>query len=227
MEIYPVKDGWKENVYEHEHFPLPARILLVGRSQMSGKTTFLTNLLLRPEFLGKDVFKGEDCFIMAPSIERDAKLQFIVKGLQIPKTNQIQEFSEPFLQRAMHHFRKSATTGKQQLLILDDVASHFKGAHEELLQDMFTMGRHLGLTIVATAQKYSQIPTTFRENATHMIMWSASENQADLAAKDFSFGISRSNFKELHDTATQEQHGFLMVNLSRQPHFWNSHFEAV
>ena len=49
---------------KHKLFDLPFRLLINGKSQLSGKTTLILNLLLNPEFGYDKLFKGENIFIV-------------------------------------------------------------------------------------------------------------------------------------------------------------------
>ena len=52
-------------------FDIPFRLLIVGKSQLSGKTNLVGNLLLDPmdQFYGRD-FKGENIFIVSSAHAR-------------------------------------------------------------------------------------------------------------------------------------------------------------
>ena len=45
-------------------FDLPFKLLINGKSQLSGKTTIILNLLLNPEFGYDKLFNGENIFIV-------------------------------------------------------------------------------------------------------------------------------------------------------------------
>ena len=60
-------------------FNLPMKLLIIGRSQLSGKSNFLGNLLLSddPRLYGDD-FEGENIYLFTPSVT-DHKLKVIIK----------------------------------------------------------------------------------------------------------------------------------------------------
>ena len=95
--IYKVIDK-AESYYTKKDiiFDLPMRLLIVGKSQFSGKSNLLVNLMCRDEFYNKD-YAGEDIYIVSPSIYSDAKLEKLVKVKNIPETNLMEEYDEEIL----------------------------------------------------------------------------------------------------------------------------------
>ena len=67
-------------------FDIPFRVLINGKSQYSGKTTAILNLIINPEFPYHDKFKGEDIYICSNN-KLDNKLKIMMDRLEIPETN--------------------------------------------------------------------------------------------------------------------------------------------
>ena len=78
LEIYKVIDK-ADSYYTKKDliFDLPLRIGIIGASQRSGKSSVIVNLVCRDEFYNKD-FKGENIYIISPSIENDLKLKKMI-----------------------------------------------------------------------------------------------------------------------------------------------------
>ena len=73
IEIFKVRDKSEKNyISKGDMFDLPMRLLIVGKSFLSGKTNLLTNLLLQDDQrLYKDNFKGENIYIFSASLNTD------------------------------------------------------------------------------------------------------------------------------------------------------------
>ena len=97
LSIYKVKDE-ADKYYTKKDliFDIPFRLLIVGKSQLSGKSNILVNLLLRDEFYNKD-FNGENIFLVSPSIKNDEKIKKIIKIKEIPEENLFTEYDEDVL----------------------------------------------------------------------------------------------------------------------------------
>ena len=77
----------KENIFD-----IPFRVLLTAKSG-SGKTTLITNFLLNPNFYLKD-FKGDDIYIISPSLNNDEKISIIAEEKEIPECNLMTDYDE-------------------------------------------------------------------------------------------------------------------------------------
>ena len=98
LQIYKVKD--KSDSYNQDHgilFSTPTRLIISGKSQLSGKTSLITNMLARESFY-LNTFKGENIYIFSPSVSTDEKLKKIINIKEIPSTNIIEGFDEEILE---------------------------------------------------------------------------------------------------------------------------------
>lgn len=232
-------------VSKQDLFDLPMRMIIIGKSQLSGKSTLISNLLLRPwgdddtggQQFYKNDFKGEDIWIVCPSFDIDAKWHLIAKGKQIPETNVWKEYNEMELElwydRIQEQFERDVADGKtprHTLLVLDDCS--FDGSLKAKMNGVLTRiacnGRHILISLICTSQKYSSVSTTIRENATGVICFEASNKQLDLVAEDHC-NIPRKRFDEVFRSATRERHSFMVINYSNSPdkRFMDSSFQAI
>ena len=83
---------------------LPMRLAIIGKSDLSGKTTILLNLF-RDEFYGKD-FKGGDIYIVSPSAHSDTKLKNLIKFKKIPDENVMTDYDEEKLTALYEYLRE-------------------------------------------------------------------------------------------------------------------------
>lgn len=129
VDIYKVKDKsdtWllpKTKIWNGQSL----RCLLIAPAG-SGKTNFLTNMLLSDQmYLG--VWKPENIYIFSGSIEADLKIQQIIEVLGIPEQNIFENYSEEMLGAIFEICREAFSEAiekdekpEQWLIVLDDVS---------------------------------------------------------------------------------------------------------
>jgi len=176
-------------------FDVPFRILINGKSQLSGKTTVILNLILNPTFGYDKLFDGDDIYIVSNN-KLDNKLKIMADKLDIPEDNRV-EFDEDFLEILYEdietEFMEDTSEGrkpKNKLIIFDDcgysgsLRSYNKG---NIIDKMICNGRHLNLSQIYTSQRFSQCSTCLRTNLTGAIMFSTSMKELELIAEDFNY----------------------------------------
>ena len=244
--ILPVRDPHTSmRVSKTDLFDLPMRLIIVGKSQLSGKSTLISNLLLRPwsdedkgglQFYKND-FEGENIYIVCPSFDLDAKMHMIQKGLDIPETNIYREYNESELEswydRIEEEFKKDVADGKKPkhtLLVLDDCAfsGSLKANNFGVLTKIASNGRHVLISLIVTSQKYTSVSTVLRENCSGLICFESSNKQIDLLYEDHG-NTGRKQFDEMFRNATKEKHSFLVVNYSNDAdrRFMDSTFTPI
>jgi hypothetical protein len=75
--ILKVRDSTDLNHVHHPIFDLPMRVLINGKSQLSGKSTVILNLLLNPQFGYDKLFEPEHIHIVSNN-ELDNKLKILM-----------------------------------------------------------------------------------------------------------------------------------------------------
>lgn len=200
-------------------FDLPMRLLVVGKSHLSGKTNLLGNLLLRKEYYYGD-FKGENIYIVTPSIS-DPKIQAIVNTLEIPIGNILPTYDEEMLNEIINiikdEFNEAIDEKKRPnntLIVFDDIS--FGGAllkRHSNLQRIFCNLRHYNTSCIITTQSYVDILTSCRENASGCILFGCSDRQLDIITNDHSY-CSKRTFRKMFRAVTNEKHSFLAINYS-------------
>ena len=224
-------------------FDIPFRLLVIGRSLLSGKSTVIGNLLLRP-FDATDVdgqemyrndFEGKNIYIVNPSLHYDDKFAAIIKAKAIPDSNIFTSYDEDELtmlyERLAERYEDEKASGKvtNKLIVLDDCAfdGSLKAHNNGIVARMFCNGRHIGLSVIVTAQKYSQVATVARENASGLILFESSAKQRELISDDHA--IVKKDFDRMYREATKDKHSFLCINYSNpiESRFMNSNFEPI
>ena len=241
IEILKMKDESTEGLRIHKDnlFDLPMRLLVIGKSQLSGKTNFVGNLLLRPygkddksgqEFYKND-FEGRNIYIVCPSTLVDAKWKTIIEGKSIPDGNVFTKYDEEELEHLYSRLEEQFAKYKEHsLIIMDDCSfgGDLKSKIHGVLAKFACNGRHHFISIVVTAQKYSDISTTLRENASGMILYNCSQKQLELIYNDVGL-TSKKDFCDLFRRCTFQPHTFMAVNYSNPPdrRFLDTNFSPV
>lgn len=218
-------------------FDLPMKLLIIGRSQLSGKTTVVANILLLDQWYGRD-FKGENIWIVSPSTDVDPKMQTIIDEKEVPSMNVIQDYDEQVLVALYdliteRYLDQREAGGKIDnfLVLFDDMS--FGGALKKkqhgAIAKLFCNGRHINCSTIITAQKYSDVATVCRENNTGCILFASTDKQLDLISDDHNYLESKKDFKKMFKEATKEKHAFLVVNYSNpvSERYLDSDFEPI
>lgn len=218
-------------------FDLPFRLLINGKSQLSGKTTIILNLLLNPQFGYDKLFDGDDITIVSNN-KLDNKLSMMADKLDIPDENRI-EFDEDHLQILYEdmeeQFQEDVADGmkpKNKLIIFDDcgysgsLRSYNKG---NIIDKMICNGRHLNLSQIYTSQRFSQCSTCLRTNLTGAIMFSTSMKELELIAEDFNYMSTKKEFIKMFRETTAKPRSFMVINFSNPPEemYLDTKFEPI
>jgi hypothetical protein len=216
---------------------LPFKIVIVGKSQLSGKTNFCLNFLLKKEFYLDD-FDGDNIFIVSPSYDSDFKIQTLIHQKQIPQHNLYKEYDESILetiyQMIQEDFEKAIKTKIRpvhSLIFFDDMSAggHFKAKHYGIIAKIFSQGRHINLSCILTSQKASDVPTNAFENLTMGVFFNCSERQLDKISDDTNYIADKKSFKKAFRKATKEPHSFFVVNFTNpiDSMYMNKDFEPI
>jgi len=246
LEILKMRDNAEgSRVHKDKAFDLPMRLLIIGKSQLSGKTNTVGNLMLRPfddtdksgrEFYKND-FKGDNIYIVCPSTLIDHKWSSIVSGKRIPPENVMMKYDEEELtklyeklQEEYHEKVDSGEKPEHKLIIFDD-ASHggdLKSKLHGVMARFACNSRHILVSVMVTAQKYSDVSTSLRENASGLILYSCSNKQGDLIYNDIGESC-KGDFMRMFRRATEKRHSFLVCNYSNdhEHRFMDSNFQKI
>ena len=200
-------------------FDIPFRLLVVGKSHLSGKTNLLGNLLLRPEYYYGD-FKGENIYIISPS-SSDPKLQTIRDKLEIPQSNFIPQYDEMLLDGIINIIKdeyneaiEDKKTPNNTLIVFDDMS--FGGAllkRHSNIQRIFCNMRHYNTSCIITTQSYTDLFTACRENASGCYLFACSDRQLETITDDHSY-MPKKQFRKMFRDITRDKHSFLAINYS-------------
>ena len=214
-------------------FDIPMRLIIVGKSFLSGKSTIILNLLLREKFY-KDKFEGENIFIISNN-KMDNKMKILKQEKEVPADN-FMEFNEATLERLYDKIEEDAMTAVSDnekpvnsLIIFDDVAfgGDLKKKANGTLSRIMCNGRHVNLSCIVTSQKHTMLSTTIRSNASGAILFSNSARELDSIADDFNYLSNKKSFFKMFRKATDKRNSFLVVNFSNDDIYLDSKFQKI
>ena len=216
MKILKCKDD-NEKYYTKKNVlsSLPARIVILGKSALSGKTNFLVNILCQdnPEFYLND-FLGENIWLVSASIGTDDKLSKLIDEIE-------EKFKEDVKNKEKVNY----------LIILDDISFSgcLKNKTHGIINKLFSNGRHLNISVILTSQKYSDILTSARENMTMLIAFNCSNKQLSLISEDVNYAVDNKTFHKKFRDATSKPHSFFVVNFFKtvEEMYMDSNFEII
>ena len=216
-------------------FNLPFKLLINGKSQLSGKTTIILNLILRNAFY-RDKFDGENIFIVSNN-KLDNKLKILMEQKDIPKANYMkydEDELEILYDQLEDEFLEEVNEKKKisnRLIIFDDVAysNSLKNKTAGITAKIVMNGRHLCLSSLFSTQKFSLVSTNIRTNLTGAILFNTSQKELELIADDFNYLPKKAQFIQMFRDATQEKNSFLVVNFSNKGNemYLDSNFEPI
>ena len=202
-------------------FNLPFKLLVNGKSQLSGKTTIILNLLINPSFGYDKLFKGENIYIVSNN-KLDNKLEIMAEKLDIPEENRMiydENQLEILYDNLEEDFVEETQEGgkpENRLIVFDDCgySGSLKNKQSGIVSKLVCNGRHLNLSQLYTSQRFSQVSTTLRTNLTGAILFNTSMKELDLIAEDMNYTSNYKQFVKIFRESTKEPRSFLVVNFS-------------
>ena len=191
----------------HGHLPQPPFRLIVCGASHSGKSNMLKNMLTLPEYGYKALF-GENIFIFSKTLGLDDTWT----SMRLPKSHLYDKWDESVVREIMAYSKKQK---RGTLFLLDDLISDadaFNRKNQNLLSELFFQGRHWGISLVTTTQKYHAVQSSLLANASQIIVFRLKTKREQEAFLD-----SMTMYDDLdgkYDRATKERFSFLYMNLA-------------
>lgn len=237
FDILPMKDGFnKMKLKIDDIFDIPFKLLIVGKSELSGKGTICGNLLLRDKYY-KNHFDPENIYIVSQSANIDNKWKITIEQLDIPPSNIMTSFNEEKVEVIYQHIKDiydeallNDSKPPYSLIIFDDVTydGSLKGKNHGVINKLFMNGRHLLISTIVCSQKYTDIPFGARENTTGLILFECSDKQLDTISEEHST-LQKKEFKKMFRKTTGEPHSFMVINYTnpKNKRYLNMDFEPI
>ena len=230
--------SWECKQSRHGHLPkLPARGIFIAPSQIF-KTVCMIDLILRQ-------YRGcfERIYVFSPSVDIDSAWgpvkEYVRVQLGVRDNEQcfFHEFDHDALHKIVAEQHKMTIAlkekkGNKQLLnilvVVDDFSDDPSVLHNQgknVLNTLFTRGRHQNISCWISAQKLTTISTVIRtQTQFYCIGRLRSQKELQALLEEISATYPVKTLQSLYDIATQQDHGFLYVNLSANPPEFYSQF---
>ena len=233
--ILKVKDSADKFHKEMPLFDIPFKLLLNSKSQIGmGKTTIILNLLLSPHLGYADSFLGKNIFIVSNN-KLDNKLKLLQDYKEIPDEN-IMEYDEQELTKLYADIEEKFIEEKEdkniqnRIIIFDDVgySGSLKNKNFGIITKLVANARHVNLSQIYTAQRFSMVSTNLRSNLTGACLGATSMKELELIENDFNYLNSKKEFIKMFREYTSEPRSFLCVNFTNKDGLYmDSEFNTI
>lgn len=228
LKLYKMIDKTDSNTTEKDLIDnLAFRTILSGRSGL-GKTSIIGGLLLLPNFYKND-FLGERIFLFSP-MKNDYKMSVIAgeDGKDIPADNIFTEYDDDVLNALydslVDEYEENLEDGVKDkkklnsLIVIDDMSfdGSLKSGSYNAINRVFMNGRKHLISIIISSQKYSQISTGQRSNATSIFFYNSSMKERELFEADNNYLQSKKQFFKMLDDNLKNKRDFIYVNYSNE-----------
>jgi hypothetical protein len=195
----------------HPHLPeLPCIMCLVMPTK-SGKSTILSNLLLREDFY-KDVH--DNITIFSNTIEQDVTSRFLCKACDTYTGYDDNVLSGIISQQKSFKDEDRPFIG----LVFDDILGSVK--RNSYLNHLVTRSRHYGVGLLAiSVQSFKAVGPTIRNNCNSFICGNLQNmSELDKISQEYSgmFGGDE-KFRKIYNKATEQRYDFLFLDLQNNP----------
>lgn len=187
--------------------------ILIGTTGM-GKSTLLTNLIVKPQFFGKDVFDFK--FLISPTAEGDD----VQKALGIKEKDTFTNLNEaPFILQSIIKCQKKMIKDKgnaeapQILVVFDDCISDPIFVKTNEFVKCFIASRHINATTMICSQSWSAVPRRCRLQARNIFFFDSPLSEVELLCLEYCPArMTKPQFYKMVEYATSEPYSFLYIN---------------
>lgn len=226
LNILPCRDSYDSYTINKGELlaKLPSKFLIVGKSAISGKSTILSNIIIRPEYYGND-FEGDNIYLISGSLKSDDKIKNILKFKEIPEENTFSYVDDEVLEFIMETIKEKYAESleesgkpKHSVVIFDDISydSKLSRSKDDKIGELVCNMRHYLTSVIFTAQKATQISRTVRVNTIMSFIFKQPLNELETICNDLCY-INKKQFKNMFNECTKGKHDMFICNLDAKP----------
>ncbi len=139
LPVKPNEDAVKIEI--HEHLPQAPSLVLIFGSVRSGKSNYVSNMILNPSFMRG---KLDKIILISPSARNDDSMRFVIEDDNVEL---IEEYDDEWLKALLEYQREVPVEERQRLMLIADDALHY----------IKRVGKGSGLSYLATRYRHSWI----------------------------------------------------------------------
>ena len=232
LKVKDKTDSYYTKMPDDGIWDLPARLLISGKSQLSGKSTTILNLF-RGSFYGNH-FHGDDIFYITNN-KVDNKVKLLQEYKEIPDEN-IMAFNTDVLTELYdsieEEFIESVSNNekpKNKMIVFDDVGYTSDLKKSGILSKLISNGRHLNLSQIYSIQSFKMASTTIRNQITGAILFNTSQSELELISESLNYLETKKQFIKMFRDQTREKHSFLVINFTNKASalYMDKNFEPI
>ena len=212
LTIKPISTKKDDNFNIPSFLPQPPFRMVVVAPSNSGKTTLINNMLSKPSFHYKQLFK-KNIFLFSPSSSYDEALDTLKIKEENIRPNLDEEFIDSIIEDQKEIIQEHGKKEAPHLLFLfDDIVLQVKKTNDNALKRIFYYGRKYKISCIITTQKYKSLPTDYRLNASNYIYFLNTNGKEKNTICDDQ-PIEKSDFMKIWELAKEEgKYSFIYVN---------------
>ena len=195
-----LKEILNENI--PEFLPkLPLICSVVARTN-SGKSVVITSLIA-DYYVPIGTFKPENIFYISPSIHIDPTFKKLPDGVKKYET-----YDESLLIELMDEMKEKRKMYNDLfippvLCVFDDCLAETNDNgrrafdNNSIISKLFTRGRHLGISVIVTSQKYNSLSRTIKVNSLYVIFLNSIEGEVETILEDHASRHRKKDFLKM------------------------------
>tara|TARA_R110002012_G_scaffold278380_1_gene466010 strand:+ start:602 stop:1480 length:879 start_codon:yes stop_codon:yes gene_type:complete len=214
----------------NEILPQPPACVIICSPIKTGKTTLLSNLLLNPNFYGKDYF--DEVVIISNTIANDITGRFLLKSFtchSIYKDKIVLDLLKRQDKDGEQNEEGEKDHRKDVALIFDDILGSIK--RESVANYISTRFRHYNIKLlVYSTQTPRGIASMVRQNCTDFIMGSPFPNQKEKEKIMEEYGDlygGQKNLEKIYKLCTPNRYDFMYLSMQDNPPKAYKNFETL
>jgi hypothetical protein len=171
----------------------------------SGKSNFLSNLLLRDDFF-KDLF--DMLYVISPTINADITSEYLKEYADFVETEYSEELMMGIYGNIMAVPKKDRGLS---CILLDDCLGQIK--INSCMNKLTSQVRHMKSILIYSLQALKGLPPTIRSNISHsIIFYQPSSKQYNDLEELHSFFGGEENFRRCYTESTSVKYGFMLCD---------------
>lgn len=204
--------------------PLPnynGFLWIISGASGSGKTTLLTSIMSQKSKKGRPKKSYRECFnnilICSPTLGNGKSLKNDPFA-DLPEEQVWKEFNHETMDEIMDIIEENNDEDENTVLILDDIGAMLRkdAKAEKKLVSLCQNRRHVKCSIFILVQKFKDLPTGLRNNASHFITFRPKNNMEIESIMEEMTPFKKKDWQQIMSYIfdNDDKHSFFMIDMS-------------